>query len=473
MITVAAKFARFPQQFAGPIFTLALTIVAVFPVVLSAQEAVSDGGRAEPAPWRPSFGPINQNAADEPVANRPVTGGLFENARQQPALPPLPNSARQESPSPGDVSPLVGGPGSKDRFDASGNGQRGPAPSVTQPGTTRITSTFDTLPNNAGQIWREYDITPYTGGNVSNTDPQQSIVDWILKETGTNMWFTQPLGMLSADRNRVMVYHTPEIQRVVKSIIDRFNRTRGQAQIFDISLVTIRKPDWRSQAYSMMQPIEVSSPGVEAWLMSKENAALLLGQLERRADFKRHSGGRITSPDGQAFTIEKRTPKPFVRAVKWTPEIAPGYQPQMTTINEGYSLSVGCLTTLNNESVEAMVRCEVDQVEKLTPVKVNVPGVRAGSIDQIDLNIPQLASWRLHERFRWPADQVLLLGCGVVASPESEPGASSLPRLPLLGRSELRRADALLFLEYRGPESGATLPRTAGSTDLTPVTRPR
>ena len=223
----------------------------------------------------------------------------------------------------------------------------------------------------------------------------------------------------------------------------------------------------------MMQPIEVNSPGVEAWLISKENAALLLGQLARRADFKRHSGGRITSPDGQAFTIEKRNPVPFVRTVKWTPGVAPGYQTLMTTINEGFSLSVGCLTTLDNESVEAMVRCEVDQVEKLTPVNVNVPGARAGSIDQVDLNIPQIASWRLHERFRWPADQVLLLGCGVVASPEAEEGSNSLPRLPLLGRNESRRADALLFLEYRGPESGASLPRTAGGSDLTPVTRPR
>lgn len=37
------------------------------------------------------------------------------------------------------------------------------------------------------------------------------------------------------------------------------------------------------------------------------------------------------------------------------------------------------------------------------------------------INVPQVASWRLHERFRWPADEVLLLSCGVVAAPKVLP----------------------------------------------------
>src|SRR5262245_14968406 len=41
------------------------------------------------------------------------------------------------------------------------------------------------LPNDHGQIWREYDISPYTLRVRDVARPEQAIVDWILRETGT------------------------------------------------------------------------------------------------------------------------------------------------------------------------------------------------------------------------------------------------------------------------------------------------
>ena len=131
----------------------------------------------------------------------------------------------------------------------------------------------------------EYDISPYTNNITGNENPQQAILDWILRETGKDMWFNQPMGMLNADRNRIYVYHTPEIQNVVRTIVDRFVHTRGQLQTIDLKLVTVEKPNWRSDVYAMLQPVEVQTPGVEAWLVSKENAAMLLSQLSRAATF--------------------------------------------------------------------------------------------------------------------------------------------------------------------------------------------
>ncbi len=40
-------------------------------------------------------------------------------------------------------------------------------------------------PNEAGQVWREYDITPYTARVTSTNRPEQAIIDWVLRETGT------------------------------------------------------------------------------------------------------------------------------------------------------------------------------------------------------------------------------------------------------------------------------------------------
>ena len=281
------------------------------------------------------------------------------------------------------------------------------------------------------------------------------------------MWFNQPMGILSADKDRLYVYHSPEIQAVVKGIVDRFVHTRGQIQNIDVNLVTVDNPNWRAQSYTMLQPIEVKSPGVEAWMISKENAAILMGQLNRRGDFKQHSGGRLTNHDGQTLVLEKKQPVQFVRSLRWIPNQVPHFQPLMTSVNEGYRLAISSLSSINNGSIEAVIQCEVDQVEKLSTVRVDVPGMN-GASQQVNLQIPQLVSWRLHERFRWPNDQVLLLSCGVVASPEPDnrtqgfslPGFSTKPK----------RSDALMFIEYRGPASDTMMPQSAASR-LAPIQR--
>ena len=70
-----------------------------------------------------------------------------------------------------------------------------------------------------------------------------------------------------------------------------------------------------------------------------------------------------------------------------------------------------------------------------------------------------MASWRLHERFRWPIEEVLVLSRGLVAMPGLKRTAwSGLTPLPA---GPAPRADALLMLDCR-TESSAGM---AGSPD--------
>lgn len=201
-------------------------------------------------------------------------------------------------------------------------------------------------------------------------------------------------------------------------------------------------------------------------MVSKENAALLLGQLASRSDFQKHGGGLIQSHDGQPFTMQRRSPKQFVRSVRWVPNQQPSYQPLLTQVDEGFDLSVACLNSIDGKTMEACIECGVDQVEKLSTVKINVPGA-AGSTQKMSLQIPQVVSWRLRERIRWPSDQVLLLNVGVVANPTTD-GARPLPGI--LGANS-QRSDALLFVEYEGPVINPTLRHAArgGTTSIRPV----
>ncbi len=85
---------------------------------------------------------------------------------------------------------------------------------------------------------------------------------------------------------------------------------------------------------------------------------------------------------------------------------------------------------------------------------VDLPGLN-GQVQRADIQVPQMVSWRLHERFRWPSNQVLLLSCGVIAS--------TGPRSPVdAGNSQPvwtggGRSDALLFVESLGKASQALI----------------
>lgn len=417
--------------------------------------------RQSPAPWRPAFSGINRAATNN--GSTATAENSANGSAAPPANPAAPNTQFNLNNAGRNIGPAEQTPANPTVNDWNAT----PAA-----GYTKVTQSLDKLPNSAGQVWREYDITPYTSQIKSVADPQKAITEWILRETGTEMWFNSPLGILSADKSRLYVYHTPEIQTVVKSIVDRFTRTRAQTQNLDINLVTVEKPNWRAQSYTMLQPIDVKSPGVEAWMISKENAAILLSQLRQRGDFKQHSSGQITNHDGQTFVLEKTQPVQFIRSLRWVPNQTPNYQPLMTQVDEGYRLSISSLSALDDGSIESVIKCDVDQVEKLTTVKVNVPGINGGA-ETMSLQIPQLVSWRLHERFRWPNDQVLLLSCGVVATPEPTTGGGfQLPGIGGVLGGNAKRADALLFIEYRGPATGASVPQTAGQTpNLAPLRR--
>ena len=320
----------------------------------------------------------------------------------------------------------------------------------------RVTKGSGTLPNEHGQVWREYDISAYTARVKESDKPQQAIVDWILRETGTDVWFAEPLGILSANTTTLRVYHTPEMQQTVRDMVERFVNTADEPHALGIRLVTVGSPNWRARAVSLLKPIDVKSPGVEGWLLTRENAAMLFEELKARADVREHSAPRVEMINGQSQTLARTQPQRYLRGVQPRTD-GLGYELLPGQIEEGYSLEISPLLSLDGKTVDAAVKCQVDQVEKLVPVVLDVPVVGQGP--RVQIQVPQLVSWRLNERFRWPTDQVLLLSCGVVANPAADAGGALAAMNPF-GASK-SRADALLFVEYRGVAGAAELPRGA------------
>ncbi len=330
---------------------------------------------------------------------------------------------------------------------------------------TLVSRGTGTLPNDHGQLWKQYDISPYTSRVSTTEHPERAVIDWVLRETGTEVWFSEPLGILNANRTTLYVYHTEAMHRLIGDVVDRFlvdcvDGKEAESYAFSLRLVTIASPNWRTAAMPLLQPVDVKAAGVDAWLVSKENAAVLIGQLQKRTDYREHNSPNVLIANGQSHTISRTTPRNYVRTVRMTRNVWPGHELDMGQIQEGYSLQISPLMSLDGNTIDAAVRCHIDQVEKLVPVAVDVPSA-AGGAQRVQIQVPQVVSWRLHERFRWPSSQVMLLSCGVVASPTAErsgPFGLPIPSVPGIALTDSPgRADALLFIECKGKESQTLL----------------
>ncbi len=66
------------------------------------------------------------------------------------------------------------------------------------------------------------------------------------------MWFSEPLGILSADSRTLRCYHTPEMQEIVRTVVERFVDSDAEQHVVGLRLVMIGGTNWRARALSLM-----------------------------------------------------------------------------------------------------------------------------------------------------------------------------------------------------------------------------
>ncbi len=322
----------------------------------------------------------------------------------------------------------------------------------TGPAATGQVTAGGQLPRTAGQEHRVYDLRPYTGYLTKLDRPEQAIVDWILHETGSDAWFTSPFGFMNASRDSLSVYHTREMHQVVAGIVDRFIAGEKDPQVMNMRVMTVGNPNWRARAHMLMQHVSVDAPGVQAWLLSKENAAIVLSLLRDRSDSRQVHDVNLIMHNGQHKELASTRGRNYVRNVRRVPSGWPPYEPETGEVQEGYRLSISPLLSTDGQTIDCIIKAQIDQVDKLNKVDLELP-LPNNQVHRTQIDVPQVVSWRLHERFRWPSDMVLLLSCGVVASPERAQSSIPMLNMSMLTGTTAGRADALLFIEYRGRAS--------------------
>jgi hypothetical protein len=218
----------------------------------------------------------------------------------------------------------------------------------------------------------------------------------------------------------------------------------------------------------MLKPVAVQSQGMQAWLMQKEDAALMLAEMRKRVDYKEHSSPHLMVNNGQAAIVTSTRPQTYIRDIVARPQAWPNFENEYGQFEEGFSLEFDPLLSIDGKTVDAVLKCNIDDLERLVSVPIDVPSTAAPR-QKAKIEVPQVSHCRMHERFRWPTDQVLLVGLGVVAVPTPSDPNPVLKNVP--GMNAPPRADLLVFVESKGQIGTGVTPVAPAAAGTQPPDR--
>jgi hypothetical protein len=294
------------------------------------------------------------------------------------------------------------------------------------------------IPTAAGQVWQTYDIAPFVA--VAGPESEKHVVDWILQETGYPAWHGSVPAALSGAEGRLSCFHTPEMQARVADIVDRFVAEADKPHRFSVRVLGLDGPAWRAEARPSLQPIPTATPGVQAWILPRENAVAVVARLRSRSDATELPTGPVQAGNGLPATLTGGRRQEYVQDYAATPAAWPGWQPQRTGCDEGLSIEFHPLVSGDGTVVDAVFKCRIDQIERMAQVSLPAP---AGG-PPIAAQVPQVAAVRIGERFRWPASHTLVVALGLVPWPV--PAQNSVVAALI---SDVERRDVVIVVEPR------------------------
>jgi hypothetical protein len=294
------------------------------------------------------------------------------------------------------------------------------------------------VPADAGQVWKTYDIAPF----VAQAGPgsERFIVDWILQETGYPVWHGASPACLSADASTLSCFHTPEMQARVADVVGRFVGEGTKPHRFSVRVLGLDSPAWRTDARPALAPIPAATPGVQAWIAPRESGAAVVARLRSRSDCRELPTGPVLAGNGLPATLAGGRRQPYVQDVAPRPQAWPGWQMQSAACDEGLAIDVQPLVSADGSIVEAVVRCRIDQIERMATVSLASPVNQ----QRVQVEVPQVAAVRVGERFRWPATQTLIIGLGLVPWPVPAQNDSTVSLL-----TDVKRCDVIIVVEPR------------------------
>jgi hypothetical protein len=316
----------------------------------------------------------------------------------------------------------------------------------------------------SGQVWREYDITPFTVRRATERRPGQPIVDYILRQTGPELWHGDEPASLSATRAKLRVYHAPEVQQQVAEFVERFVRPPQRQVSLRLHVVSTTELNWRTGVMPALSPVLQGPQGQHVWLLAPEDASLVRQKVRSdRLSRGLYSEGLVIE-NGVEAVVETSQPVNYIQGIDLVPSGTAGYQPIIGRLSDGVRLTLTPLWTLDGRALDLDLGVTTAVVQNLHAAAAAAP-LTSGS-QMVTVQVPETTSSHLRELVRWPVDKTLLLSAGV------QRGLGGPKRSARLMSALTPPAELLIFAEVTPPLSASAPVRRSYRTVWQPIRQP-
>lgn len=307
------------------------------------------------------------------------------------------------------------------------------------------------FPAEPGFQWRSFDITRYTGLDHSQSNPQNAIIEWIFRRTGTAPWHGDKIAVLSASRTRIKAYHDAKHLEHASDVIERFTHATSDFLTIRVRYVAAVDTRWRYAVYSRLTPVGSGPQGQQIWTLKVEDAAFVLAQMQVYQGFRLLTDQKVEMVNGQTLTVKTSEPRGFTGGMQRESAVGLGYQPKAEQLEEGVTLRLSPLLTYDGDALDAAIDLTANTVKSLHRTRVIAP--REIGPAEITLDVPEVSESRLNQTVKgWPIGQTLLISGGI------QPGI-------LMGKGG--------FMNLRIPGTVPTGTELLVFLDAETVTRPR
>ncbi|MDO4551288.1 MAG: hypothetical protein Q4C96_08570 [Planctomycetia bacterium] len=306
------------------------------------------------------------------------------------------------------------------------------------------TKHFPELEPTHGQIWRVYDISHYTSKIQNTAKPETAVLDWILLETGFEIWHSEISAMLTVTPSEVRVFHVPAVQEKVSSLISRLVNVDPEHHVFQVQLFIVRNPHWRQKISKELTPISSYPAGSQAWEIAAENLKKVITNFEDTPGFSRLSTQAMMIFNGQAHVISLGRTRDYVRNYYVRPGMRNPTEEKMI-LDDGFSFELMPLLSLDGGTIDAQLKCQIDHLERFISFYITPAGGIPGREDQ-KISVPVVSQFRFRERYKWDAQKSLLVSFGITPSPTP---TGNETRTGVLGLNPGPRVEMFALIEYR------------------------
>ena len=268
------------------------------------------------------------------------------------------------------------------------------------------------LPADAGQRWRRYDLTRYAGLASSQTSPQNALVEWIFRRTGTAPWHGDKIAVLSASRTQIRAFHDESVLKQVDEVVERFVNATNDILSVRVRVVAAVDTRWRYAVYSRLTPVVSGPQGQQVWTLKTDDAAFVLAQMQVYQGFKLLVNQKYEMINGQTLKVETSINRGYTGSLQRESAVGFGLQPKAEQLEEGFVFRFSPLLTYEGDALEAAIDLTANTVKTFHRTRIIAP--REIGPSELTIDVPEVTESRLNQTVKdWPLGQTLLISAGI------------------------------------------------------------